>query len=165
MGFVGSDLWKLRQKWGQGLTLWPGVTVIAMNKDGKIWMGKRNDTHQWTIVGGYFELGDSAETAARREVKEEVGLDVAELEMIGILTDPKITSFSYPNGDQVQSPSYIFVAILKDGKAHQDDEHTHHQWVEPEDVLNHLKSGTVGYTSVAMEMYENWLETEQFQIK
>lgn len=165
MGFVNSDLWKLRQKWGQGLTMWPGVTVIAMNKEGKIWMGKRADNGQWAIVGGYYELGDSAETAARREVKEELGLDIAELEMIGVITDPKITYIKYPNGDEVQSPSHVFVAIVKDGKSHDDDEHSQHQWVEPEDVMNFVTPGGMGYTSVAMEMYENWLETEEFQIK
>ncbi len=164
MGFVGSDLWKLRQKWGQGLTLWPGVTVIAMNKDGKIWMGKRADNGGWSIVGGFFEMSDSAESCARREVKEELGLGIEELEMIGIITDPKLTYIKYPNGDEVQSPSYVFVAVLKDGTPHQDDEHTDYKWVEIEEVLHQIGKGSM-YTTTAMEMYENWLETEEFQIK
>lgn len=165
MGFSGSSLWQVRQKWGSGPLVWPGVTVIAMNRDGQVWMGKRKDNAQWSIVGGFYELGDSAETSARREVKEELGLEIAELQMIGVITDPKATYIKYSNGDEVQSPSHVFVAVLKAGEAHQDDEHTEHQWVKPERVLDFVQVGGFGYTSLAMEMYENWLDTSEFQIK
>ncbi len=164
MAFIGSDIWKVRQKWGNGPLVWAGVSVIAMNNDGLVWMGKRIDNGHWNIVGGHFELGDSAEAAARREVLEEVGLKITDLSMIGVITDPKLTHTRYPNGDEIQSPSFVFVALLEEGTPHADDEHTEFKWVEPEDVVNIvIQSGGKGCT--AMEMYENWLETEEFQIK
>lgn len=38
---------------------------------------------QWDLVGGAVELRETIREAARREVKEEIGLDVVELEYFG----------------------------------------------------------------------------------
>jgi len=38
----------------------------------------------WTLPGGYVELGESAEEAAVREAKEEVGLDVRVERLLGL---------------------------------------------------------------------------------
>lgn len=164
MGFVGSDLWKVRQKWGSGPLVWPGVTVIPLNRDGKVWMGKRADNGEWSIVGGYYELGDDAEACARREVREELGLEIDELTMIGVITDPKITHIVYPNGDQVQSPSHVFVAKVADGVTHDDDEHTAHVWVSLDEAAARNKGAGMGYTTTGLKMYAAWLATGQFQV-
>ncbi len=161
MGFTGSDLWKVRQKWGNGPLVWPGVTVVVTNRQGLVWMGKRLDNQQWSIVGGYYELGDGAEDCARREVREELGLEIVELTMIGVITDAKLTHITYPNGDQIQSPSHVFTAIV-DGEAHQDDEHSDHKWVPFDEALGLV--GEWGYSGIALRMRQEWLTTKQFQI-
>lgn len=55
-----------------------GIGVILVNPDGHILIGKREGSHApyWSIPGGYLEPGESFETAAIREVKEETGLDI-----------------------------------------------------------------------------------------
>lgn len=40
---------------------------------------------RWNGIGGHVEAGECIEAAARRELREETGLDVAELELRGVV--------------------------------------------------------------------------------
>ena len=55
-----------------------GIGVILLNPAGQVLIGKREGSHApyWSIPGGYLEPGETFETAAIREVKEETGLDI-----------------------------------------------------------------------------------------
>lgn len=56
---------------------------MIVNKEGKILLAK---SHKWfdkyTLPGGHIEVGETMEEAVKREVKEEVGLDVKVGEML-----------------------------------------------------------------------------------
>jgi 8-oxo-dGTP diphosphatase len=68
------------------------VVDILIEEKGKILLVKRKNPPfrgYYAIPGGFVEYGERVEDAARREAKEETGLDV-ELERItGIYSDPE----------------------------------------------------------------------------
>ena len=55
----------------------PTVGAIILNREGKMLLVR---SHKWgdryTIAGGHVEVGETLEAALRREIREEVGLDV-----------------------------------------------------------------------------------------
>ena len=63
----------------------PTVGALIFNPEGKLFLMK---SHKWgekfVIPGGHIELGESAEDALRREINEETGLDIFDIEYIGM---------------------------------------------------------------------------------
>ena len=56
---------------GVGVVVWHGDRVLLVRR------GKAPRWGQWSLPGGAQQLGETVAEAARREVKEEVGLEVA----------------------------------------------------------------------------------------
>jgi 8-oxo-dGTP diphosphatase len=42
----------------------------------------------YALPGGFIEIGETAEHACRREVREETGIEVHELRLVGVYSDP-----------------------------------------------------------------------------
>ena len=70
MGFEGSTLWRVRQKVGTDLVLWPGATVCVVRDDEKILFGHRVDNDLWAMPGGGSEEGSSFADTAIRDAAE-----------------------------------------------------------------------------------------------
>jgi nucleoside triphosphatase len=61
----------------------PTVGALIVNDEGKILLaGSRKWFDNYTLPGGHIEVGESMVDAVKREVKEEVGLDVEVVEML-----------------------------------------------------------------------------------
>ncbi|MBE0433660.1 NUDIX hydrolase [candidate division WOR-3 bacterium] len=68
----------------------PAPTVdIIIETAGKIVLIKRkNPPHGWALPGGFIDYGESAESAARREAREETGLEISELRQFHCYSEP-----------------------------------------------------------------------------
>jgi len=65
----------------------PVACAIPSDGNGRIWLARRGfdpGRGLWTFPGGYVELGETVEDAARREVEEELNLAVELTELVGI---------------------------------------------------------------------------------
>lgn len=58
--------------------------AVAMMQDGKILLTLRRDFEVWCVPGGAAEEGESIAEAARREVREETGLEVKLTRLVGV---------------------------------------------------------------------------------
>lgn len=71
------------------------ASVAAFNHRGDMLWGKRRDSGKWTTPGGHLNVGEDPATAARRELREEAGIEAAVLDY---LAPVEITR---PEGDSV----------------------------------------------------------------
>jgi ADP-ribose pyrophosphatase YjhB (NUDIX family) len=78
------------------------VTVVVI-RDNAVLLTKREDFEVWCLPGGAVDASEPLDQAARREVREETGIDISLTALIGICTKP----FWGPGGTH----SVVFAAI------------------------------------------------------
>ncbi len=67
----------------------PTVDIIIEVTGGIVLIRRKNEPLGWAIPGGFIDYGESAEHAAAREAKEETSLDVEDLALLGVYSDPE----------------------------------------------------------------------------
>jgi ADP-ribose pyrophosphatase YjhB (NUDIX family) len=67
----------------------PTVDIIIEYNRGIVLIKRKNPPEGWAMPGGFVAYGESLETAAVREAKEETGLDVELLRQFHTYSDPK----------------------------------------------------------------------------
>ncbi|HAL92726.1 MAG TPA: NAD(+) diphosphatase [Verrucomicrobia bacterium] len=129
-----------RQCGACGRVEYPGPTpavIVCVEKDGKILLARHAQRSQefWTCLAGYVEIGESLEDCVRREVREEVGLEVANVRYAGSQHWP------YPN--------QLMLAFRADWKAGelrlQPDEIADARWFDPAELPDIPPKGSVAY--------------------
>ncbi len=63
--------------------------IIEIAGAGIVLVERRFPPPGWAIPGGFIEVGESAETAAVREAREETGLEVTLVDLLGVYSDPR----------------------------------------------------------------------------
>ncbi len=87
--------------------------AVALTRRGQLLLDHRRDGG-WALFGGAMELGETIEECARRELKEELGISVGPLDLVGVFSDPS-RIIRYSDGTVVQSVTVTFSAAWEKG--------------------------------------------------
>lgn len=108
MPYVGSYIWKIRQKIGHDLLIIPSVDIVAVHEDGKLLLVFNKDANAWVFPGGYAEEGMTSQECAAKELLEEAGLEAAPHDLIPFAF---VSGYMhhYSSGDVTQPFRQVFV--------------------------------------------------------
>ena len=109
----------------------PSASVVILDAEGRVLLQKRDDFETWGIPGGRVEIGEDVKTAAIREVKEETGLDVELVRLVGVYSDPQQMTWTYPNGKTVQYVGVCFLGRPSSGELRTCAESIDLAWFKP----------------------------------
>jgi mutator protein MutT len=103
------------------------AVAVVVERDGKLLMGKRGahtrEPGKWSFPAGFVERGERVEDAAAREAKEEIGLDVEIVDLLGV--------YSYTGETVVLA---VYFAVAAPGEAVAADDLTEVAWFAPEEL-------------------------------
>jgi 8-oxo-dGTP diphosphatase/2-hydroxy-dATP diphosphatase len=116
------------------------LTLCIVHQHPKILLGMKKrgfGAGRWNGFGGKVEMNESIEEAARRELKEEVGIEVKDLNKIGIIefqfeSDPKILEvhifksqdfLGEPLESEEMNPQWFFIEEIPFDKMWPSDMH------------------------------------------
>lgn len=112
----------------------PTVGALIFNPEGKVLLIK---SHKWgdryVIPGGHIELGEKIIDALRREIKEETGLDIYDIEFF-LLQEFIFDKTFY------ERRHFLFLDHICKTTSTQvtlDQEGQEYVWVHPEEALEH----------------------------
>jgi 8-oxo-dGTP pyrophosphatase MutT (NUDIX family) len=97
----------------------PAAAAFVRDEAGRILLQRRGDTGDWGLPGGGIELGERADQTVVNEVREETGLEVEPIRLIGVYSNAAFW-FTYPHGDQVKVVSLLFECRVAGGRLQAD---------------------------------------------
>ncbi len=111
----------------------PAASAVIADDDGRILLAKRTDNGLWTIPGGTMNPGETIAETAVREVKEETGIDVEAVSLVGIYTNPRHV-VEYSDGEVRQQFSVCFACRRIGGELATSDETSDVRYFSPIDL-------------------------------
>ena len=99
---------EMRKLVGHRTLIQCAASIICVDDQGRILLGKRSDNKMWCYSGGAVEIDERVEDCAKRELYEEMGLIAEELEFFYVNSGPE-AHYVYPNGDEVSNFEIIYI--------------------------------------------------------
>lgn len=141
----------IRNLVGSNVVIFVGVCVIIFDDQRRILMQQRSDNRLWCCPGGMVEVDEVVEDTGRREVREETGLIISQLSLVGILSGPQ-RRFIYPNGDDTSNVTILFATRVPGmSQLVANHESIKLQWFDIETVENDL-----GAAVASAEMFKQY---------
>jgi len=117
-----------------------GCGCLIFNENGQVLLQKRSDDGLWCCPGGSMDLGETVFETTKREIREETGLEIDDLELFGLYSG-KTQHNIYSNGDEVYSITVIFKTANYKGEPRIDEESEALQWFD----IENIPSDIIGY--------------------
>jgi ADP-ribose pyrophosphatase YjhB (NUDIX family) len=103
----------LRTHIGHAPVILPGVMAVIRNDGGEILVERRIDFDLLDVPGGFCDLGETTTAAVIREVREETGLEIEPVRVIGVYSEDML--YTYPNNDTVHGVGVAFECRITGG--------------------------------------------------
>ena len=113
----------IRQRVGHEKILLVFASACIRDQAGRVLWQHRADFGWWGLPGGVLELDESLPECIVREAREETGLEVEPVRLIGVYTSPDF-DVTYPNGDRAQQVTACFECRIVNGRARADGNET-----------------------------------------
>ncbi len=110
---------QMRRHIGTSAFVMPAAAAFIRDETGRVLLQLRGDTGDWGLPGGGMELGERVDQTVVNEVREETGLEVKAVRLIGAYSDD-VFWFIYPHGDQVKVVSMFFECRVVGGNLRAD---------------------------------------------
>jgi len=104
MGYIED----LRKIIGNRPLILVGAMVAVIDEQGKILLQKRPEG-VWVLPGGLLELGESVEEAGRREVFEETGVEIGQLQLVEVFSGKQYFR-KLANGDEFYPVTIAYIS-------------------------------------------------------
>ena len=118
---MSSYIMNMRKYVGHQTIIQCAASVLCINDQGQLLLGRRTDNHKWCYAGGSVEIDEKVEDCAKREFFEEMGLIADEIEFFCVNSGPE-THYVYPNGDEVSNIEIIYLCRKYHGQLKKQDE-------------------------------------------
>ena len=99
---------EMRKLVGHRTIIQCAASIICMDENDRILLGKRKDNHKWGYSGGSVEIDEYVEDCAKRELYEEMGLTAKKIEFFFVNSGPE-AHYIYPNGDEVSNFEILYI--------------------------------------------------------
>jgi nucleoside triphosphatase len=111
----------------------PTVGALILNRQGRILLAKSSKWHdRFTLPGGHIEPGETVEEALKREIREEVGLEIEIIRFLQFQEAIYSPEFIYRR-------HFIFLDFLCEARTDRvqvdNEEIQGFQWVDPQKAL------------------------------
>lgn len=117
----------------QANSLIPAASAVVVDEAGRILLQRRADNDLWSLPGGAMEIGETIADAAIRETREETGLEVRPLYVIGVYSNPSHV-VEYADGEVRQQFSVCFACQRAAGDLAPSSESTEVQFFDDETI-------------------------------
>ena len=118
----------------------PTVGAVIFNPEGKVLLCKSHKWNdQYVIPGGHIELGEKMEDALKREILEETGLNIYDIELISLKESVYSDKFH-------EKKHFVFIDYkckTDSSNVQLNDEADAYEWVNLEEIENYDLGGFV----------------------
>jgi len=124
---------------------------VFIIKDGKILLCKRKEADYFFFPGGHIDFSEKAEETLKREMQEEIGMNLSILEFVGANEN-----YFSQQGDMHHEFNLVFSGTIEDGEVQALEDYLAFEWVE----LNSIGDTNIKPESLKKELI-TWISEKK----